>query len=63
MSFDNVIIHYYPEIDCIAKCAVNLRQGNKIVFRLALKDLVAVNNWLFRAGYDSKPRRMIYHNI
>ena len=63
MNFDNVIIHYYPEIDCIAKCAVNLRQGTKIVFRLALADLPAVNNWLSRMGYDSKPRRMIYHNI
>lgn len=63
MSFDNVIIHYWPGSPCIAKCAVNLRQGNKIVFRLALKDLVAVNSWLSRQGYDSKPRRMIYHNI
>ena len=63
MEFDNIIIHYWPEIDCIAKCAVNLRQENKIVFRLALKDLETVNKWLSRNGYDSKPQRMIYHNI
>lgn len=61
MSFDNVIIHYYPEIDCIAKCAVNLRMGNKIVFRLALKDLVAVNSWLARMGYENKPHKLIIH--
>ena len=63
MTFDNVIIHYYPNTPCIAKCGVNLRMENRIVFRLALKDLVAVNSWLARMGYDSKPRRMIYHNI
>ena len=63
MPFDNVIIHYYPETECIAKCAVNLRQDNKIVFRLALADLAAVNRWLAWQGYDSKPRRLIYHNV
>lgn len=63
MSFNNVIIHYWPESPLIAKCAVNLRQDNKIVFRLALADLAAVNRWLARQGYGSKPRRLIYHNI
>ena len=63
MYFDNVTIHYYPASSAVAKCAVNLKAGKKIVFRLALKDLAAVNNWISRQGYDSKPRRMIYHDI
>lgn len=61
MSFDNIIIHYYPNIECIAKCAVNLRMEKKIVFRLVLKDLISVNNWLFRMGYENKPHRLIIH--
>lgn len=61
MAFDNIIIHFYPYSDCVAKCAVNLRRGNKIVFRLILKDLVSVNNWLFRMGYENKPHKLIIH--
>ena len=63
MYFDNVTIHYYPAPTAIAKCAVNLKAGKKIVFRLVLKDLETVNKWLARNGYNSKPQRMIYHNI
>ena len=28
----NIIIHYWPECECIAKCAINIRKENKIVF-------------------------------
>ena len=44
MQVDNIAIHYYSNIECIAKCAVNLKRGKKIVFRLALKDPAARNN-------------------
>lgn len=61
MSFDNVIIHYMPNCPLIVKCLVNLRIGSKIKYRVVLKDLVAVNNWLDRSQYKDLPRRTIVH--
>lgn len=60
MEFDNVIIHYYPDAACIAKCAVNLRQGNKIVFRTALKDPNAACNWLMSRGFYKRTRTIVH---
>lgn len=60
MLFDNVIIHYYPEIECVAKCAVHLRNGNKIVSRIALKDPNAACNWLMSRGYYKHVRTIVH---
>ena len=61
MIFDNVIIHYYPYSKYIAKCAVNMRNGKKIVCRVIMKDLVSVNNWMFARGYQDMPHKLIIH--
>jgi len=63
MKFDNIVIHYYAGCFCVAACAVNLRQGNKIVFRLALKNIKAADSWITSRGYNDKPRRVIWHWI
>ena len=60
MLFDNVIIHYYPFCECVAQCAVNLRRGNKIVYRIAIKDPRAAAAWLERNKFY-KPVRTIIH--
>lgn len=60
MSFDNVIIHYSPNAECIAKCAVHLRTGTKIVFRVALKDPGAACNWLMQRGYYKRVRTIVH---
>lgn len=59
--FNNIIIHYYPNSPAVVKCGVNLRIGNKIVLRTALKDIYAVNNWISRNGWTNKKRRVIVH--
>jgi hypothetical protein len=43
---DNAIIHYYPLSPFIAKCSVNLRMGEKIVLRVALRDEDAAKAFL-----------------
>lgn len=63
MDFDNIVIHYFACTDCIAKTAVNLRQGNKIIFRLALKDIKAANAWIESRGYGGMPCKVIWHWI
>lgn len=61
MTFDNVIIHYYPAAPAIAKCAVHLRAGKKIVLRTVLKDLSAANVWLFTNDWQDKPHKLVVH--
>jgi len=46
MRFDNIVIHTYPDSPCIAKCAVNFRNGKKIVDRVVLKDRCAAINFI-----------------
>lgn len=60
MLFDNVIIHYYPETEYIAKCSVHLRNGNKIVLRAVLKDPNAACNWLMSRGYYKRVRTIVH---
>lgn len=60
MLCDNVVIHYYPNVDCIAKCNVNLKYGKRIVLRIVLKDPRAAAAWLARNGYY-KPVKTIVH--
>ena len=63
MNVDNIAIHYYPGINCIAQCAVNLKRGKKIVFRLALKDPAAAQRWINTRGYGMVKQRLFIHNV
>ena len=45
---DNAIVHLYPSSPFVAKCAVHLRKGKKIVLRVVLRDQYAAADYLCR---------------
>ena len=57
---DNAVLHYFPESPWIVKCAVNVRRGKKIVFRVVLRDVSVGEKWLARV-YPGIPSRVIVH--
>lgn len=59
--YDSIVIHYYPGVECIAKCAVNMKTGKKIAMRFCIRDLPAAYSWIQRHGYSSLPYRVIVH--
>lgn len=60
MTIDNAVLHYYPASPWIAKVAINLRQGKRIVLRVVLKDhLVAVR--YLSAHFPGVPVKLIDH--
>lgn len=60
MTIDNAVLHYYPNSPWIAKVAVNLRQGKKIVLRVLLKDHSAANRYL-SANFPNVPVKLVDH--
>jgi len=60
MKVDNIVIHYYAMSPAIAKVGVNLRQGKKIVFQTALKDLDAARAWIDRVFPGVKARVIVH---
>lgn len=60
MAIDNVVLHYYPASPWVAKVAVNLRQGKKIVLRVLLKDHIAAHRYL-SANFPNVPVKLIDH--
>lgn len=60
MQVDNAVIHLYPASPYIVKAGLNLRNGQKIVFRFALKNLEASRALLAR-HYEGLPVKVITH--
>ncbi len=58
---DNAVLHAFPHSPWIAKCAVNVRQGKKIVLRAVLRDEKAARAWLARVFPDINCK-LIIHN-
>lgn len=60
MNIDNAVIHYYPLSPFIAKVGLNLRCGDRIVLRTALKDEESALRFL-RERFADIPHRTITH--
>ena len=61
MQVDNAVIHLYPASPYIVKAGLNLRNGKKIAFRFALKDLEACRS-LVERHYYNLPVKVITHS-
>lgn len=57
----NVIIHYWPDSELIARAAVNIRYGTRICSRAALANVDAARKWLERVNCAGLPCRVIVH--
>lgn len=60
MNPDNAVIHYYPLSPYIVKAAINLREGEKIVLRICIRDTNAALDYLSRR-WPELPARTITH--
>ena len=46
MKFDNIVLHYYPSMECVAKCEMNFRNATKITFRACMRDPQAAMDYI-----------------
>lgn len=60
MNPDNAVIHHYPLSPYIVKAAINLREGDKIVLRICIRDTDAARDYLSRR-WPELPARTITH--
>lgn len=59
---DNIIIHSFPNSKYIVKAQVSFRRGNKIVWRIVMKDVDAVRAYMERQPFCTGiPYRIINH--
>jgi hypothetical protein len=59
---DNIVIHSYPNTRYIAKASASFRQGEKIVYRIVMRDVDAVLAYMARQPFCTDiPYRIINH--
>ena len=62
MEINNAVIHLYPDSAYIARAAVSLRRGKKIVVSYVMRDAAAALDHIRRAGLEGIPVKYIQHN-
>ena len=60
-DYDNIVIHFYPGSRYVAKCAINIRTGNKIKLRFVMASVPAVIAWMKRTDFYKLPYKVITH--
>ena len=61
-NYDNAVIHDYPASPYIVKTLINVREGKRIRFDAALKNLEIARKYL-EEHFPGIPVKVITHNI
>ena len=60
-EINNAVAHYYPASPYMAKAALHLRHGSRIVYRIPLCDEQAVKNYLEQRGMSIGVKKVVHH--